>query len=166
MAWGSQVYLRPAAVNVRAIASHPVYISLTEADPYPTTLSWHRFVAHDLPISWMMDRKEEIEKTLICCSLKCFTPKQEAAEQTDIQAGGRMFSLWEVQRLLSLLTDPVSETLTSLFSPEQCNCLSVPKECSQPVVPLLYPTQHRLLLPVHCFLNSQGTIFFCRMKES
>lgn len=165
MTQGSQISLGLAAMNLRAIASHPVCTSLTEADPYPTPHLG--IVCCSQPACWLDDRQKRRKRTnpLIYCGLKYFTPKQEAAEQTDIQAGRRMFFPWEVQWLLSLLTDPVSETPISLFAPEQCNCLSVPKECSEPMAALLYLTQ--LSLPCLCaaFLTVKGQSSFPGWKN-
>lgn len=48
-------------------------------------------------IGWVTDRKEERKNIPGLLQFKCLTPKQETAEQTDIQAGGRMFCPWEVQ---------------------------------------------------------------------
>jgi len=52
---GSQIYPRLATVNVRAIASHPVY-SLTEADPYPTPCLG--IICGSQPTHWLEDRQK------------------------------------------------------------------------------------------------------------
>lgn len=66
LTWGSQIYLRLAAVTIRAIASHPVDISLTGADPYPTPClgSVCSQTTH-----WLGDRQKR-RKTKICCLLQ------------------------------------------------------------------------------------------------
>jgi len=148
-------------VNIGAFASHPVSISLPASAPYPAP--WLGTISCSQHSRGLKENRQK--PAPVYSSLRCFTPKQETAEQTDIQAGCRMFSPWEIQQLLSLLTDPGSETLTSLSSPEQCNCLSIPKECSETVVALFHLTRHRLLPSVHSF-HSKGTVFLSGVKES
>lgn len=161
--WESQIDLRLAAVNVRTIPSHPVHISPHWSRPKSYTLHWrHALLATNPLAGWQREKKKEKNK-----------PWSAAVYMFDSTAGNSWAawhpSWWQdvlslgSSALLSLLTDAMSETVTSLFSPEHCNCLSVPKECSQPGEALWYPTQHHLLLSV---LNSQGTIFFSRLKES
>lgn len=72
--WGSQIYLRLAAVNVRAIASHPVYNSLTEADPYPTPCLG--IVCCSQPTHWLDDwQKRRKRKSPSLLQFKMFYSK-------------------------------------------------------------------------------------------
>lgn len=70
---------------------------LTEADPNPTPCLG--VVRCSQPIHWLGDRQKRRKKKTNhgLLQFKCLTPKQETAEQPDIQAGGRMFCPWEVQ---------------------------------------------------------------------
>lgn len=131
----------------------------SRAISYP--VSWHHLLLKPpshLPIGWLMDRKEEKEKTLLCGEMFYSKTGNSWADwhpswSQDVFSLGSSATTFAVDRSSGWDSD------LSVF-PEQRNCLSVPKECTRPVVALLYPTQRRLLLLCGAFSTGKGRSSF------